>query len=34
LAVESGISPLELMQLDERMLWTIGRYLISRNQQQ
>jgi len=30
LAVETGISPRELMKLDDRMLWTMGRYLVWR----
>ncbi len=34
LAVETGISPRELMNLEPRMLWTIQRYLISRGQEQ
>lgn len=34
LAVETGISPRELMQLEPRMLWTIERYLIARAQAQ
>jgi hypothetical protein len=34
LAVETGISPRELMELDERMLWTLGRYLVWRGQHQ
>lgn len=31
-AVETGISPNELMQLEPRMLWTMMRYLITKNQ--
>jgi hypothetical protein len=27
MAAETGISPLELLRLDTRMLWTLGRYL-------
>jgi hypothetical protein len=34
LAVETGISPRELMALEPRMLWTIERYLVARNQRQ
>jgi len=30
LAVETGISPLDLLQLDERMLWTLQRYLVAK----
>jgi hypothetical protein len=33
LAVESGISPVDLLQLEPRLLWTIQRYLVSRNQE-
>ena len=32
LAVETGISPRELAQLDPRMLWTMERYLIAKFQ--
>ena len=31
-AVETGISPRELMELEPRMLWTIHRYLVSKSQ--
>ncbi len=31
LAIETGISPRELMRLDDRMLWTLQRALIARN---
>lgn len=34
LAVETGLSPVELMKLEPRMLWTIERYLIARAQAQ
>jgi len=34
IACETGISPRELMQLDSRMLWTLGRYLVYKNQKQ
>ena len=34
LAVESGISPLDLLQLEPRMLWTIEKYLIGRAKNQ
>ncbi len=34
LAVETGISPRELMLLEPRMLWTISRYLVARSQAQ
>lgn len=30
IAVETGISPLDLMQLEPRMLWTIERYMIAK----
>jgi hypothetical protein len=33
LAVETGISPRELMALEPRMLWTIYRYLVHRSKQ-
>jgi len=33
LAVETGISPRELIELEPRMLWTIQRYLVSRGQE-
>jgi len=33
LAVETGISPRELADLEPRMLWTMFRYLASKNQQ-
>lgn len=33
LAVETGISPRELMLLNPRMLWTIQRYVIAKGQQ-
>jgi len=32
--VETGISPRELMQLEPRMLWTMGRYIVARSQAQ
>jgi hypothetical protein len=31
LAVETGISPRELMALDDRMLWTMYRWIVSKN---
>jgi len=34
LAVESGISPNELLKLEPRMLFTIERYLVWRSHQQ
>jgi len=34
LAVETGISPRELMQLEPRMLWTMQRYLEARSKAQ
>jgi len=34
IAVETGISPRELLELEPRMLWTIERYLINRSHQQ
>jgi hypothetical protein len=34
IAVETGISPRELMALEPRMLWTMVRYMISRAQGQ
>lgn len=34
IAVETGISPLDLLQLEPRMLWTIGRYLEGKAQAQ
>jgi hypothetical protein len=34
LAVETGISPVDLLQLQPRMLWTIERYMVHRNQRQ
>jgi len=33
IAYEFKISPLELLKLDERMLWTMGRFLIWRAQE-
>lgn len=33
LAVETGISPRELAELEPRMLWTLQRYLIARGQE-
>lgn len=33
MAVETGISPTELLALEPRMLWTMERYMIHRNQQ-
>jgi hypothetical protein len=33
LAAETGISPNALLECSDRMLWTLGRYLVSRNQQ-
>jgi len=33
LAVETQISPRELLALEPRLLWTIYRYLVSRSQQ-
>ena len=32
LAVETGISPRELMALNPRMLWTIQRYIVAKSQ--
>jgi hypothetical protein len=32
LAVESGIPPKDLLELEPRMLWTIQRYLIAKGQ--
>jgi hypothetical protein len=32
LAVETGISPRELTELEPRMLWTMGRYVVARSQ--
>lgn len=32
LSVESGISPLDLLQLEPRMLFTIQRYMVSKAQ--
>jgi hypothetical protein len=34
LSVESGISPVDLLALEPRMLWTLQRYMISRSQKQ
>jgi hypothetical protein len=34
IAVETGISPRELMALEPRMLWTMVRYMVSRAQAQ
>jgi hypothetical protein len=34
LSVESGISPVDLLQLEPRMLFTLQRYMISRSQGQ
>ena len=34
IACETGIGPTELMNLEPRMLWTLNRYLVHRNQQQ
>lgn len=34
LAVETGISPKELMELEPRMLWTMARYIVARSQAQ
>lgn len=34
LAVETGISPRELMELEPRMLWTMARYIVARSQAQ
>jgi len=31
MAVETGISPRELLQLDDRMLWTMYRWIIAKN---
>ena len=31
LAVETGISPRELMQLEDRMLWTMYRWIVAKN---
>ena len=31
MAIETGISPRELMDLDDRMLWTLQRALVNRN---
>lgn len=31
LAYEYKLSPRELMKLDTRMLWTMGRYIANRN---
>lgn len=32
MAVETGISPRELLALEPRMLWTMERYMISKAQ--
>jgi len=32
MAVETQISPRELMALEPRMLWTMYRYMVSRSQ--
>ena len=34
IAVETGLSPRELLELSPRMLWTIERYLVSKYQTQ
>lgn len=34
IAVETGISPRELMDLEPRMLWTIQRYMVGKYQAQ
>ena len=34
LSVESGISPVDLLELEPRMLFTLQRYMVSRNQKQ
>ena len=34
IAVETGISPLDLIQLEPRMLWTISRYLSNKAERQ
>jgi hypothetical protein len=31
MAVETGISPRELLQLDDRMLWTMYRWMVAKN---
>jgi hypothetical protein len=31
MAVETGISPRELLQLDDRMLWTMYRWIVAKN---
>jgi hypothetical protein len=33
-ACETGISPTELMNLEPRMLWTLGRYLDAKAKRQ
>lgn len=30
IAVETGISPVDLLQLEPRMLWTIQRYMAAK----
>jgi hypothetical protein len=34
MSVETGISPNELLALEPRMLWTMWRYMIAKNQAQ
>jgi hypothetical protein len=34
IAVETGLSPTELMNLEPRMLWTIQRYMVARAQKE
>jgi hypothetical protein len=34
IAVETGLSPRELLELTPRMLWTIERYLVNKYSQQ
>jgi len=34
IACETGVSPRELIDLEPRMLWTMSRYLVAKNQAQ